>query len=357
MSPAAASTLVPSMPASTVIDRGVMRGADLKARLDMIIDLADHAMKDKVDYGTVPGTDKPSLWQAGADKLCVAFQVAPKVRLIEPINTESDERAYRVIVVGVHQGTGVELGEGAGECSSNEEKYRWRYSVHENEWKNTPDDLRRLKFKRDGSTTQQIRTNPADVANTVLKMAVKRAKIAMVLAVTGAAAIFTQDVEDLADELREQLAEDGGNGKPETRQPQRRSAAANGTTGAASPKGVKLPDNCLSVLGYIKKVWPGEGNKPTAIVLTGNDRKYTTFKEDIAKEAKAFEGTDHQVRLGYTETVKGSATYYNAVGIILVEEPKPAAPATPAAAAQQPQMDMNAGDIFGGAGRQPGEEG
>jgi hypothetical protein len=47
----------------------------------------------------------------------------------------------------------------------------------------------------------QVRTEPADVANTVLKMAKKRAQIDLTLTATAASDIFTQDVEDLPEEL------------------------------------------------------------------------------------------------------------------------------------------------------------
>lgn len=313
-----------------------MPGAEVKARLDMIVDIADHAMKPNIDYGKVPGTDKPSLWQAGADKLCVAFQVAPKIKDITEISV-GDEKAYRVIVVGVHQSAGIELGEGAGECSSNEEQYRFRYSVHDNEWNATPEDRRRLKYKRDGSTIKQIRTSPVDVANTVLKMAVKRAKIAMVLAVTGAAAIFTQDVEDLAEELRESIL--SAEGKPaEAKQPQRRSA----TSGTPEPK--TLPADAKTIIGVIGKTFGDK--KPYAVYIGQN--KYTTFDDALWADIMVFAGTSHCVCLAYTETVKDGRTYMNAAGVSIADaKPVKTAPA------QEPPPLTDA-DIFG---RRPGEEG
>lgn len=332
-------TLVQVAPASSVIDRGVMRGADVKARLDMIIDIADHAMKPSIDYGKVPGTDKPSLWQAGADKLCVAFQIAPKIRLIEELGGH-EEKTYRVTVVGVHQGAGIELGEGAGECSSNEEKYRFRYSVHDNEWNATPEDRRRLKYKRDGTTIKQIRTSPADVANTVLKMAVKRAKIAMVLSVTGAAAIFTQDVEDLAEELRESMLEADGKPAAETKQPQRKSATG-GTATAAKP----IPPNAKVVVGVIGKTYGDK--KPFAVYI--GQQKFTTFDEKLWDDVMVFAGTDHRVKLAYTETVKDGRTYLNAAGISIAD----AESTTRRAPEEEPPL--TADEIFGQ--RDPGSEG
>jgi hypothetical protein len=48
----------------------------------------------------------------------------------------------------------------------------------------------------------QIRTEPADLANTILKMAKKRALIDAVLTATAASDIFTQDIEDLPPEYQ-----------------------------------------------------------------------------------------------------------------------------------------------------------
>jgi len=77
------------------------------------------------------------------------------------------------------------------------------------EFELTPENARRLKFaKWKGQIEKkiQIRTEAADMANTVLKMACKRAMIAMTLNVTAASDIFTQDIEDLPEELRQHEA-------------------------------------------------------------------------------------------------------------------------------------------------------
>jgi hypothetical protein len=118
---------------------------------------------------------------------------------------------YRVNCVGEHQTSGATLGSGLGECSSDEEKYRWRKAVCVEEFNATPETHRRLKFGRKQGghyTVQQVRTESADLANTVLKMACKRAKIAMVLNVTAASDMFSQDLEDLDAELVRHLVDD-----------------------------------------------------------------------------------------------------------------------------------------------------
>jgi hypothetical protein len=108
---------------------------------------------------------------------------------------------YRIAAIGTHQTSGIVMGEGMGECSSGEEKYKWRKSVNANEFDATPEDRRRTKFGKQYDV-KQVRTEPADLANTILKRACKRAQVAMILNVTAASDCFTQDIEDLPEELR-----------------------------------------------------------------------------------------------------------------------------------------------------------
>ena len=182
-----------------------MAVAEVLAHAQTIQQVLAQAMKEGVDFGTIPGTDKPTLLQPGADKLAMTFRIAHEFST-EDLSTPDCAR-YRVKCVGRHQITGVVLGEGMGECSGAEEKYRWRRAVCDEEYDEAPANLRRIKFAKGKGgqvyKNKQVRTEPADAANTVLKMAVKRAKIAMVLNVTGASAVFGQDLEDLAPELRD----------------------------------------------------------------------------------------------------------------------------------------------------------
>lgn len=177
--------------------------AEIRQRVNLVQEVMRGIMKKETHYGVIPGTQKPTLYKAGAEQLCATFRIAPKYR-VEDLST-SDCARFRITCIGVHQTTGIELGEGVGECSSSEEKYKWRRALCAEEFDLTPENLRRVKFKKykgniDKET--QIRTEPADLSNTVLKMAAKRAMIAMTLNVTAASDIFTQDIEDLPEELR-----------------------------------------------------------------------------------------------------------------------------------------------------------
>lgn len=204
------NNIVPMSQQAVVIngDRS-LTAADLRTQVNLIQDVMRSIMRPDVHYGVIPGTKKPSLYKPGAEVLCVTFRIADKYD-IEDLSKDGIAH-YRVRCLAIHQTSTMVLGEGMGECSSHEEKYKWRRAICKEEFDATPENLRRIKFsKYQGKVEkqEQIRTEPADQANTILKMACKRAKIAMVLNVTAASDIFTQDIEDLPEELRDQVAED-----------------------------------------------------------------------------------------------------------------------------------------------------
>ena len=176
---------------------------EIRQRVNLVQEVMQGIMKKDTHYGTIPGTPKPTLYKPGAEVLCVTFRVAQEYQ-IEDLSTPEIAR-YRVTCIGVHQTTGIKLGEGVGECSSGEEKYKWRGAICPEEFDLTPENMRRVKFSKYKGNVEkkaQVRTEAADLANTVLKMACKRAMIAMTLNVTAASDIFTQDIEDLPEELR-----------------------------------------------------------------------------------------------------------------------------------------------------------
>jgi len=175
---------------------------EIRQRVNLVQEVMQNIMKRDTHYGTIPGTPKPTLYKPGAEVLCVTFRIAQEYR-IEDLSQDGHAR-YRVTCVGRHQTTDTKLGEGVGECSSGEEKYKWRGAACKAELDYTPENMKRKKFYKNGNTVDQIRTEPADLANTILKMACKRAMIAMTLNVTAASDIFTQDIEDLPEELRTQ---------------------------------------------------------------------------------------------------------------------------------------------------------
>ena len=183
---------------------GRMAVADIISHVALVQEVMRAVMKPDVHYGVIPGTDKPTLLKQGAEVLCMAFRVADSYQ-VEDLST-ADAVRYRVTCIGTHQASGTVLGSGMGEASSGEEKYKWR-KAFDDEFLATPDNMRRVKKGK--YTTKQVRTEPADLANTILKMANKRAKIAMTINVTACGDMFGQDLEDMDEALRDHLTRRG----------------------------------------------------------------------------------------------------------------------------------------------------
>ena len=176
---------------------GAISPAEVKAQIQLIQQVMRDCMIEGVHYGVVPGAPKPSLWKAGAEVLCTLFHIAPSYRF--EVERADDSVSFAVTCIGTHQATGIVLGEGIAECSTDESKYKWREPVCPEEAESMPADRVRTKWRRDGKAYFQVRTEVADQINTVKKMRAKRALVAMVLNVRAASDIFSQDLEDLDD--------------------------------------------------------------------------------------------------------------------------------------------------------------
>ena len=209
--------------------RQELTAKEVKAQVNLIQEVMAAVMKKDVHYGIIPGCKQPSLYKAGAEKILATFRLSVEP-IVEDLSTH-DEIKYRVTARGVHQGTGIFVGAGIGECSSNEDKYKWRGVVSDAEWNAMPEDRKRIKYCKPtdwnkAGEIRQIRTNPADLANTVLKMAKKRAQVDLTLTATAASDCFTQDLEDIPDEYDNIKGPAAASGKPSTAAPQKKAEAA-----------------------------------------------------------------------------------------------------------------------------------
>lgn len=208
----------------------------LKADIDSVQRALKGVMKAEVHYGMLPGTRKNTLLKPGAEIILSMFRIAVDP-VIEDLSTD-DHIRYRVTCNGTHMPTGGHIGSGVGEASTQEEKYAWRAALCKEEYDDWPEDKRRIKYKKKYQSNEierifQVRMNPADVANTVLKMAKKRAMIDLTLTATAASDAFTQDLEDLPSEYETGPID---HSKANTTKPQSRS----GGNGKATDKQLKL---------------------------------------------------------------------------------------------------------------------
>lgn len=172
---------------------------EVKEQVQLIQGVMKEVMIENTHYGKIPGTDKESLWKAGAEKLLLTFRLRAEYEEINVTETK-DFISYRIKCKLYHIPTGLFMGEGMGACNTQEKKYR-TVSVSEN--KATEEDkatgrAEKRPGKNGGSyTVFIIPSNPYDLQNTVYKMSQKRSLVAAVLNCTAASDIFTQDLEDM----------------------------------------------------------------------------------------------------------------------------------------------------------------
>jgi hypothetical protein len=337
-----------------VIDRGagtMLSVAALQERYEAILEVMANVLVEGKDYGRIPGTDKPTIFKPGAEKLCLTFLLAATDPTIEDLTT-ADEVRYRVRVP-IEDASGRVLAVGVGEASTNEEKYRWRKPVCHEEWAETPEHLRREKWFKGARGEkpykgEQIRTSPADLANTALKMGHKRGFIHGVLLATGASSVFNQDLEDFTKELRDSIIDaevvesstaDKREAKPEAAQ----------KPSAAKPAGIGPLVTRIAKLKGLRTVEKGGKVSFYVLTLEGDPTEYTTRDGKKALELEKFKGTDHLLQLGYEDNEFNGKTYHNVTGWLVDPKPEPAAAPAAPEPAKPATGEMKAGEIpFGG---------
>ncbi len=192
---------------------------EIKGQVNLIQRVMAEVMTDGQHYGVIPGTNKPTLLKAGAEKLGITFRLAPEFD-IDTVDLGNGHRDVRVLCRLRHIVTDSLVGSGVGSCSTMESKYRWRAAGRvcpscgeaaiirgKEEYGGgwlcfKKKDGCGAKFKIDDTTiTSQDsgrveNEDIADVYNTVLKMSKKRAHIDAMLTATAASDIFTQDLDE-----------------------------------------------------------------------------------------------------------------------------------------------------------------
>lgn len=213
---------------------------EMKQKLDLVQKFFKDVMVKDVDYGVIPGTQKPSLYKPGAEKLCELYNFA--IVIAEKDEEKDLQTGYyraKLVIRLVHRGTGALVAEGTGEANVYESKYRWRW-VYERDLPKGIDkeSLVCKEFEgKNGGTYKKYRIENTDLFdqwNTVLKMAKKRALVDAVLSATRSSGIFSQ-AEDELDAWIEGEAEEEPVEQPPTRPPQQQ--RQNTRTGQARGQG------------------------------------------------------------------------------------------------------------------------
>ncbi len=241
---------------------------EIKDRRKAVLSILNDLMQEGVHYGVIPGTKKPTLYKPGAEMILSTFQLAPEFEVLD--RGTADEIRYVVKTRVTHYPTGVVMGHGLGEASSHEAKYKWRGAISESEWNATPDQRRRLKYESGDQVRKQIRTEPADMANTILKMAKKRSLTDVTLTVTACSDMFEQDLEDRTDESADL---GGGHARQETRM-------------AAPTQSPAM----ATVMAVTSRQFKSKTGDRTAYNVETNVGSFETLNENMAGQARGLIG-------------------------------------------------------------------
>lgn len=187
-------------PVEESIPRFVLTVAEMQHRIQELQAFVKSQMVKDVDFGVIPGTKKPTLYKPGAEKLAAMYGFAQHVEVTQKVEDWDREFFhYEVRVELINKRTGVIEAQGVGSANSRETRYRWRWVPE----KDVPQGVDKAAMVRRagkfGPLYRVDNENPADVVNTCLKMAKKRALVDAVLSATRSSGLFTQDAESFPD--------------------------------------------------------------------------------------------------------------------------------------------------------------
>lgn len=120
-------------------------------------------LQDGKDYGTIPGTSKPTLYKPGAEKILMLMGLQSTYEILDSTR-DWKEGFFQYQVRCTLKKADMVITQGLGACNSKENKYQ--------------------------------RQNAFNIDNTILKMAKKRSQVDASLTVASLSEIFTQDLED-----------------------------------------------------------------------------------------------------------------------------------------------------------------
>jgi hypothetical protein len=188
----------------------------LKRGQERIQKIRRSLLREGEDFGVIPGTQKPTLYKSGAEKLCDFYRLRADFSPQEIVGDGDTTPTIRYIVtcrLHLSEFGGPIVACGLGMASSWEKKYRYRRGAACPTCGNT-ETMRRDKNTQGwycwqkiggcGATFSQNEIVQGDLENpdqwdlavTLLKMAEKRAFIDATLRATAASGLFTQDMED-----------------------------------------------------------------------------------------------------------------------------------------------------------------
>lgn len=184
--------------ALTIVNSNVDEVANQVKKVKILQGIIKKVLTPNHDYGTIPGCgNKPTLLKPGAEKILTAFGLQSSYELVKSTEDFNNNGFFAYTVKCIIYSGGNPITEGLGHANSKENKWAWKW-VKEND---IPSELaiQNLPTKTDkwNNVLYRIPEDCNSKANTILKMAKKRAQVDAVLSVASLSEIFTQDFDDL----------------------------------------------------------------------------------------------------------------------------------------------------------------
>lgn len=340
------------------------------------------------DFGTIPGTPKPTLLKPGADKLCELYGLADDYVILKEVESFTADPPlfdYTILCRLTSRRDGRLVATGLGSCNSYEGKYKWREGQRLCPKCGKPAIVKGkqefgggwLCFAKkqgcgakftdgdksiEGQTVGRVLNDDlATQKNTILKMAKKRAKIDATLGATRSSGIFTQDLEDVntaidvQPEIKQQPKENlNGQKKSPTK------AAKKTETKLEGPPQAKIPVVVIDV-----KEFKTSKNSPALDVLIDTGAHLYCFHNYSFGESgeKVFDVLKSSKDKKAIFTTKSGKTangkpYIDIIGVLQIGDREWLEDGTPVIrreAVTSPVIDQG-GDRFSDALREPGDE-
>lgn len=283
--------------------------SDVTEQVRVIQEVMGALMHEGEHFGIIPGCgDKPVLLKAGAEKLSLLFRLAPRFD-VDQTDFPGGHREYRVTCNLYHIATQAFCGQGVGLCSTMETKYRWRQASRHCPTCGTDAIIKGkaeygggwICFAKKGGcgakfkeSDPEILSQPigraenedlADVYNTVLKMAKKRAHVDAILTATAASDIFAQDIEDLPESLRPHDPAENRRGTPAPEAEPEKKPSTGGSNGSTSAGGPVQDTTSTPARKRQTKKGPGPERWQTAPESVEADR-YIPARQNVLKRLR-----------------------------------------------------------------------
>lgn len=166
-------------------------------RLAYVEKFCKEVLKEGTDYGVIPGTNKPTMYKPGSEKLAFAFCLEARYSIVSKIEEPFREWDYEI------------TDRRSGNITKNSVRGYFKFTILCELFNRTTGERWGSQLADCDSLERGRETSPS---NTIMKMAEKRAYVGAILNATFTSDRFTQDVEDYKGNQAPSGGSNGGSG-------------------------------------------------------------------------------------------------------------------------------------------------